>query len=177
METGLGCCALAALCGEATATDSAQPDEEIATMKMEKEFVQNFLADLLETMESELDRETRVKLIEGCGRACYNRFQFKKEIAIQGEGDLQKLLAAYNKNFEVWQEGNAVHIRHGEVSKGCYCPAARYRPAKACDLHCESTRTTHQTIFETALKRPFEVDILESLRRGGKTCHFLVHLA
>jgi len=25
--------------------------------------------------------------------------------------------------------------------------------------------------------RPFRVDIAESLRRGGKTCHFIVHLS
>ena len=51
------------------------------------------------------------------------------------------------------------------------------RPAAADDLHCECTRTTHQTVFETALQRPIRVEVLETLRRGGKTCHFLVHLA
>ena len=29
--------------------------------------------------------------------------------------------------------------RYGEVSQGCYCPAAKYRPAKPNDLHCECT--------------------------------------
>jgi hypothetical protein len=27
------------------------------------------------------------------------------------------------------------------------------------------------------LGRPFRVEIAESLRRGGKTCHFVVHLS
>ncbi len=44
------------------------------------------------------------------------------------------------------------------------------------DVHCECTRATHQAVFETALGRPFRVEIVESLRRGGKTCHFIVHL-
>jgi len=39
------------------------------------------------------------------------------------------------------------------------------------------TRATHQAIFETALQRPFKVDIVESLRRGGMTCHFAVRLS
>lgn len=151
-------------------------DESFKMLKAEKEFIGNWLTDLLNSMETVLDRDTQVKIIEGCGRGCFNRHQFKKDIAIKGAGDLDKLIEAYKQNFEIWKEGNYVHIRYGETSAQCYCPAANYREAKPNDIHCECTRTTHQTIFETALNQPFKVDIVESLRRGGKTCHFLVHL-
>jgi hypothetical protein len=176
-KSGLGCCAVMALIQGDPAHAAPTAADEPSRMQFEKEFVQNWLSDLLETMDAELDEKTRVKLMEGCGRGCFHRFQFKQDIAQQGKGDLQKLAAAYKKNFEIWQEGDLVHIRYGEVSSHCYCPAAYYRPAKPHDLHCECTRTTHQTIFETALGRPLKVDILESLRRGGKTCHFVVHVA
>ncbi|RPI31742.1 MAG: hypothetical protein EHM70_10785 [Chloroflexota bacterium] len=149
-------------------------EEQYTRLQQEKEFVQNWLADLLETMEAELDRETLVRLFEGCGRGCFRRFPFKQEIARQGQGSLENLIEAYRQNFEIWREGNLVHIRYGETSPGCYCPAARFRPAGVNDLHCECTRMTHQTIFETALGRPFEVKVVESVRRGGKTCHFTV---
>lgn len=174
VKTGLGCCAFMILDQPAGA---AVESSELQKLQSEKEFIQNWLSDLLETMDAELDRKTKIKLMEGCGRGCFRRFQFKQDIALQGKGSLEKLLEAYRKNFEVWQDGNLVHIRYGRVSSGCYCPAARYRPATPNDLHCECTRTTHQTIFETALSRPFKVDIIESLRRGGKTCHFVVHVA
>lgn len=151
-------------------------EDECAQVKGEKEFVQNWLSDLLESMDRELDEKTKIKLIEGCGRACFNRYTFKQDIARKGKGDIDKLIEAYKQNFEIWRDGNEVHIRYGEVSSGCFCPAAKYRPAKPNDLHCECTRTTHQTVFETAMERPFKVDILETVRRGGKTCHFLVHL-
>ena len=177
LQAGLGCCALLAVKCAAAAEDAPKPAEDNTKFKFDKEFVQNWLADLLDAMDAELDEKTRVKLIEHCGRACFNRFQFKKDIAMQGKGDLQKLIAAYKKNFEIWQDGDLVHIRYGEVSNQCYCPAANYRPAKPHDLHCECTRTTHQTIFETALGRPVKADVVESLRRGGKTCHFVVDLA
>jgi hypothetical protein len=151
-------------------------NDEVEAIKREKEFIQNWLSDLLESMNKVLDRETMVKVIEGCGRGCYNRHKFKQDIAEQGKGDLDNLLKAYEKNFEIWKEDNTVHIRYGKVSKGCYCPAAKYRPPVQNDIHCECTRTTHQTIFETALGKPFKVDILETVRRGGVTCHFAVHL-
>jgi hypothetical protein len=147
--------------------------EKYQQLVQEKEFIQNWLSDLMGTIETELDEATKVKLLAGCGRGCFNRFSFKSDIAKKGKGDLDKLVAAYKNNFEIWQEGNTVHIRYGEVSPGCYCPAAKYRPAKPNDLHCECTRATHQTIFETALGRPIDMKILESVRRGNKTCHFL----
>jgi len=175
-QSGLGCYVLWAVSEDAS-TRAALPPADEAQVKFDKEFVGNWLSDLLETMDTELDRETQVKLMEGCGRGCFGRFKFKQDIAQQGKGDVQKLIEAYKKNFEIWQEGNLVHIRYGEVSNRCYCPAANYRPAKPNDIHCECTRMTHQTIFETALGRPFKVDVVESLRRGGKTCHFLVHLS
>jgi hypothetical protein len=178
LKSGISCCAFFLLdSGETVASGDPDQTDPLSRLKREKEFVESWLSDLLDTMDAELDEKTRVKLIEGCGRGCFRRYQFKRDIAIQGRNNLAKLLEAYKKNFEVWQEGDQVHIRYGPVSNGCYCPAARYRPAKPKDLHCECTRTTHQSIFESALGRPFKVDVIESLRRGGKTCHFLVHLS
>lgn len=149
---------------------------EIERLQMEKEFIANWLTDLLATMAVELDRETQVKLVEGCGRGCYNRFSFKQDIARAGQGDLAKLIEAYRRTFEIWQAGDGVHIRYGEVSPGCYCPAARALPISPDDLHCECTRATHQAIFETALGHPVHIEILETVRRGGKTCHVVVHV-
>ena len=150
--------------------------DPIFQVQREKQFIVNWLTDLLDTIDTELDEETKVKLIAGCGRGCFLRHQFKQDIANQGKGNLQKLIEAYKHNFEVWQEGNQVHIRYGAVSEYCYCPVAQALPPKPRDLHCECTRATHQTIFETALERSFKVEIVESLRRGGNTCHFVVSL-
>jgi hypothetical protein len=150
--------------------------QQLSQQQQEKEFIQNWCSDLLDAMETELDLDSQIRLMQACGRGCFHRFDFKQDIAHQGQGSLEKLINAYKRSFEIWQEDRLVHIRYGEISSGCYCPAARFRPAKPGDLHCESTRTTHQSIFEKALGRPFKVDIVESLRRGGKTCHFVVYL-
>lgn len=189
---GVGCCAamVSTLIHSANAgtspalTDIAfmpgsvlddKPDE-LTNTKMERDFILNWVNDLLDTMDNVLDDETYIKLIEGCGRGCYNRHQFKKDISIAAQGDLEKLLTAYKKNFEVWKEGDTVHIRYGEKSPGCYCPVLKNHAYNTKGLHCNCTKATHQAIFENALGRPFKVDILESIRRGGQTCHFLVHV-
>lgn len=152
-------------------------DDKLQVLQSQKQFVENWLADLLDSIDKNLDRSTQEKIVGNCGIACFNRFQFKKDIAINGSGDLDKLIESYRKNFEIWKDGETVHIRYGEVSANCYCPAANYRPPKPNDIHCECTRNTHKAIFETALGKTFRVDIAESLRRGGKTCHFIVHLS
>lgn len=154
----------------------SQETDDLAQLKSEKEFIQNWLTDLLDTIDAELDLPTKIKLIEGCGKGCYRRHTFKQDIAKKGQGSLDKLIEAYNENFEIWREDDIVHIRYGETSPGCYCPAARYREAKPNDLHCECTKATHQAIFKEALNRDFQIDILETVRRGGKTCHFAVHV-
>ncbi len=179
LQLGLGSCTLGALqaVAERPAEAAQHPPDDLAAARAEREFVRNWVSDLVDAIDEQLPREARVRLIEACGRGCYRRHEFKRAIAEQGKGDLDKLIAAYRKNFEIWRDGERVHVRYCEVSGQCYCPVVKARPAKADDLHCECTRATHQSIFEAALGRPVEVEILESLRRGGKTCHFVAHVA
>lgn len=174
LAASLGCCGLVLLENAGTGTAKAA---EPTDADREKEFVKNWMSDLFDSMDAELDEATRVRVMAGCGRGCFRRFKFKQDIAEQGKGSVESLVQAYKKNFEVWQEKDLVHIRYGPENKQCYCPAARYHPAKPHDAHCECTRATHQTVFETALGRPIKVEIVESLRRGGKTCHFVAHVA
>jgi len=166
-----GCCAAAAFGPTASAhqAPAAAPDPE-------KQFIQNWLADLLAAVDRDLGPAAKARLVGACGRACWERHAFKRNMPVAGRADVDKLITALKANFEAWREGATVHVRFGEVTKSCYCPAARYRPAKPNDLHCECSRGSHQAIWETEMGRPVRVEILESVRRGGKTCHFLVHV-
>jgi hypothetical protein len=168
-----GCCAVACLVAlprYAAGTTSAALDD--------LGFTRNFLSDLMETIDAEVDEPTKIKLLSGCGRACFRRFQFKQDIAAKGKGSVEELVKALKANYEAWREGDQVHIRYGAVNRnGCYCPAAKYRPSTPSDIHCYCTRAMHEAIWQAALGRPIKIDIVETVRRGGATCHFLVHLA
>jgi hypothetical protein len=176
MSWQAGCCALAARSsvGAVPAGDAQEPAKPPADP--EKQFIQNWLSDLMIQVDATLDEPTKERLLGGCGRACFERFAFKRAWAEDGRGDVDKLIAALKKNFNVQRDGNQVHIRYGLVSKGCYCPAATYRAVNPRDSHCYCTRGTHQAVWETALGRPVDVRIVETVRRGGKTCHFVVTL-
>lgn len=157
--------------------DEPECAKDLEKAEQENAFVNAWLADLFEAIDAEVDPRARVRLLEACGRGCYRRHAFKQEIARKGQGSLANLERAYRENFEAWIEDGALHIRYGKVSKGCYCPAARHRPARPHDLHCECTKATHQTVCEAALGRPCRVEVLETVRRGGTTCHFAVRPA
>lgn len=172
---GFGCCALAGL--EARGSAESAPDPQPNALQQEKQFIENWVTDLLDTMEKVLDEPTRVRLMAGCGQGCHRRHKFTQEIVEASKGDVDKLIEAYKRSFGVERKGDEVHISYGRGPKGCWCPAAQNRPAKAKDLHCECTRGKHQHMWETALGRPIRVEIVESLRRGGQKCHFIVHLA
>ncbi len=174
----VGCCALAALgaVGPASADEPQQPPTQAPPADPDKKFIEDWLSDLMNEVDATLDEPTKARLIGGCGRACFERFAFKRAWAEEGRGDVDKLIAALQKNFNVQREGRQVHIRYGLTSKGCYCPAAKYRAPKPNDLHCYCSRGTHQAVWEAALGRPIQVDIAETVRRGGKTCHFVVTL-
>jgi ribosomal protein L44E len=154
---------------------STPVDEALQRARDENNFVNNWLTDLFEAIDQEVDPTARVKLLEACGRACYRRHSFKQDIAAAGRGDPDKLVEAYRKNFGIERDGNRVHIRYGGGK--CFCPAARNRPARPNDLHCECTRATHEAIFEAALGRHIQVELVETVRRGGQRCHLVANLA
>jgi hypothetical protein len=160
----------------AKAGDPPPCADELKRIAAERQFVANWLDDLLEAADQQLTPEQRVKLVEHCGKKCYLRHQFKLDLAKRGAGSVDALVASYQESFEAWRDGERVHIRYGKVSNGCYCPAARLRPAHQDDLHCECTRATHQAVFEAALGRVYPIEIVETVRRGGRTCHFVVGL-
>lgn len=154
---------------------SAAGDEALKTANYENQFLNNWLSDLFDAIYAEVDPKTQVKLLEACGRACFRRHAFKQDIAKAGKGDVLNLVEAYQKSFGIEVVGDRVHITYG--GGRCYCPAARKRTAHPNDVHCECTRATHQMIWETAMGRPYQIDLVETVRRGGEKCHLVVHLA
>jgi hypothetical protein len=73
------------LSGSVPASGSSDQADKLQAFQSQKQFVENWLADLLDSIDKNPDRETQEKIVSNCGIACFNRFQFKKEIAINGK--------------------------------------------------------------------------------------------
>jgi len=156
------------------AVPPAPSADELKAARDENQFTANWLTDLFEAIDREVDPAVQQRLLQACGRGCFRRHQFKQDLAAAGKGNADKLVEAYRMFFGIERDGDLVHIRYGDH---CFCPAAHHPPKGPKDLHCECTRASHEAIFETALGRPITVELVESIRRGGQTCHLIAHLA
>jgi hypothetical protein len=80
----VGCCAaLAWGAGSLDASEAAAQAPPPAP-DPEKQFIQNWLADLMEAIDRERDESIKIRLLGACGRACFERHEFKRNWAIQG---------------------------------------------------------------------------------------------
>src|SRR5512141_2762086 len=98
----MGCCGLIALASSTSVESStSNPSDAASRNDADLKFIQNWLTDLMEAIDTEVDMPTKIRLMSSCGRGCYRRFQFKQDIAAKGKGSVENLIAAYAANFEV----------------------------------------------------------------------------
>lgn len=135
-------------------------------------FTQSWIRNVLASIQ-ELDEKAQMALMERCGRACARSASVKSAKACGA--DLAKLESQLRKwvgKSNVRREGSAVHIVYDQ----CYCRLDDEVSKQLGDTHCYCSRGWLKEMFETVTGKPVEVDLLESIKRGGLKCRFIVHL-
>jgi hypothetical protein len=177
------CCAAASTLVRATRLAAAA--EEPAPCEKTVAFAKGWVADFMTQMDARLDEETRRRVMEANGRACY----------IGGHGavsppdpppDLDVWLAGFEKHVgkeNLWREGDLVHFKYVANPRGlrvadgyCLCPIVEDGPVTLSPTFCHCSVGYVGLIFEGGTGRRAQVTLLDSLRRGGKECHFVVRL-
>jgi len=134
----------------------------------------SWIKTLMGSLDSEVDEEVRIRLLENCGRNCIPRSFVEKVKELRKDSkDLDEFL---DKLGEVWphleRDGDEVYA----VYDRCYCPLVEDHPDKLSRSFCYCSRGWLKELFESALKRPVEVELLKSIRQGDDTCRFRVVL-
>jgi predicted hydrocarbon binding protein len=139
----------------------------------QKKFTERWVTNLMRSIDAHLDEETKINLMESCGRAC------ARESAIGAaekcEGDLTKLLSTLEKwigKGNVQRDGDVVHV----IYPRCLCHLVAKQPPRLPDTYCYCSRGWLKEMFETVHGEPVEVELLESIKRGGEQCSFTVRL-
>ena len=139
-----------------------------------KEFAQTWVKNLIESMDVHLDEGTRMRVMESCGRACARRGP--ASVAEEHRGDLDGWLATLAK----WHGGKEYVQRDGDVvyliCPECFCTLVKDGPARLPDTFCACTRGWMKEVFETVVGKPVEVDVVETIKRGGQQCRFTIKL-
>lgn len=139
----------------------------------QKKFAERWVTNLMESMDAHLDEETKISVMESCGRACAR--ESAVGAAEKCAGDLTKLLVTLEKwigRGNVQQDGDVVQL----VYPKCLCHLVAKGPPSLPDTYCYCSRGWLKELFETVVAGPVDVHLLESIKRGGKQCSFTIQL-
>ena len=140
-------------------------------VEMKKKFKEFWVTNLMENMDSNLGEDLRIKLMEECGRDCARSSAIKQAEKYKGVFDG---FLSYQKQFlgeeNVTRKDNTVTL----VLHRCYCPLVADGPEKLSDTYCYCSRGWIKEMFGTVTGKECGVKIIETVKRGGKTCSFEV---
>jgi len=140
-------------------------------MAQKQKFLQDWLSSLMENMDSRLDEDSRIKVLEECGRVCAQRHT--KAEALKSKGNLDGWLNTMKKWVganNVHKEGNSVRI----VYSKCLCPLVGGLEPLLSKTFCNCSRGWLKENFETVVGKAVDVRLEDSIMGGGKECRFTV---
>ena len=139
------------------------------------ERTENWITNLMDGLDNNVDKETIIKILEQCGRQCQSQSFIKKAKAIyeksKNTDDFLNKLAQVYKHMH--REGNKVYI----VYPKCYCSQVNKIPkGKLSGTYCNCSRGWAKALFEGATGKPVEVNMKKSIINGEDQCKFEVIL-
>ncbi len=138
-----------------------------------------------DAIDAELDHPTRIRLMEANGRACYRGSHEGRPAPPpmppeKFVAELQKYVGPENARMD----GRTIYFNYVggpeglKISDGyCLCPLVETGPPGLSGTYCACSVGYVREMFSQALGKPVKVELLESLKRGGKACRFKVALS
>jgi len=153
------------------------------------EKAESWIKFLMDNMDAILDEKTRIKLMNACGRSCYlNAFGVAGEKKPSPEAAERTLQALEKGGFRVERTGEEITVYYGWAGKQnpqglslkegfCMCPLVENEIPGLSPTYCNcSAGYVAETLERATGKTVTSVEILESVKRGGKDCRFKVVL-
>jgi hypothetical protein len=172
-RASLGAGALSAGVASAEADDAVQTPAPLTPCDEKVGFARIWIKRFMDNLDREVEAARRIPLMEARGRSCARRDSVKA--ARECRGDVDKLVAQLAK----WlgpdgakREGQIVHVTYNK----CLCPMVADVTEKISDTYCHCSSGWLKEMFETAGGKPVEVEILDTVKRGGAACRFTVRL-
>ena len=136
--------------------------------------LQRWIETLMANLDAHVDEETRVRVLENCGRTCIPASLVKKARACKKRTpDMDGFL---DELGQIWshlhREGEDVYA----IYEKCYCPLVKSYPGQLSPTFCNCSRGWIKELFEQALERPVDVELQQSIKQGDPLCRFLVRL-
>jgi predicted hydrocarbon binding protein len=152
-----------------------ETDPEITKLNKKMEFVHKRFAKLIEILNSKLDKDQKNQILEDLGRACaemYSAYYTKYENNL--DGLLEDMQSGWDERVDYDQENQVITII-GKKTENCFCALAdkSLTPVE----FCACSLGWQKGVFEAVSGKKAEVEILESVLRGGERCSFKIKLS
>jgi hypothetical protein len=181
-HTGAGLCACAAMfCpGIECITHAVEDPKPEAPINEKVEHAQRWVKRFFDTLDAQLDEPARKKLMEANGKNCYVQSHTppKQHIALD---KLVQRMQDRNGKENCRMDGNTVYYNYVQNPRGlrvadgyCLCPIVEKGPEGLSGTFCYCSAGYVREMFESLTGEKATVEILESIKRGGKGCKFKV---
>ena len=162
----------------------ASPEETPCTEKMD--FTQKWVKRFFDILDQQVDEETRKKLMRANGTACakgaYGELTNAEPASLE---DIDAKISQWQQGLgkeNIHREANTIFFNYVGSPKGvkisdgyCLCPMIENGPATLSPTYCQCSVGYVKFMFQKLITfKPVEVELLESLRSGGKACRFKV---
>lgn len=185
---GAGCCGLALL-GEtrpAAACGAAQTPTALPMTpdRRKVEWAKLWTRRFFDVLDQELDEPTRRRVMEHNGSACYEAsLNGKTPPRVMTLEQFVKSVAERQGAGSIRREGDVLHFTYAAGSKeapaagaSCLCPLVEDGPPGLSGTFCSCSVGYVRRMVEAALGRRATVDLLESVKRGGRACRFRIQV-
>jgi hypothetical protein len=151
------------------------------------DFTQKWVKRFFEVVDGKLDEKTRTGLMQANGEACakgaYGEITPGNQPASTEEIDqtISKWQQTLGKE-NIFRNDNVVYFNYVGNPKGvkisegyCLCPMIENGPPALSPTYCQCSVGYVRYMFQKLITfKPVQVELLESLRSGGKACRFKV---
>ena len=185
---GLCACAAAVACPAADTVEMATV-EVVAPVAPETpvagrmQFAQKWVKQFFDVLDANVDEATRTRLMEANGKACYLASHKAASMPIPLPDMVQRLQSSVGPE-NCRREGNVVYFNYVKnrnrlrIADGyCLCPLVEKGPEGLSGTYCQCSVGYVREMFESTTRRKAQVELLESLKRGGKACRFKITVA
>ena len=132
----------------------------------------------IERLEQEVGKEKSVKIMENCGRDCCqdcHREHTKFKTLMSESKSIEEFLNKVSTggiNYKLKDKNTII----GEYNK-CYCSMVKQtkKPFQN-KIYCQCGVGHIRQLFESAFKKPVEVELMQSVITGSESCKFLIRL-
>jgi hypothetical protein len=184
-----GACACAAAGGLRAALalepGQAKPGEKTPERAVKRmEFSDAWVKRFFNVMDQTLDAASRTKLMMANGRTCYRdwiRDSKQETRQVDFATWAERAAKAVNRD-DLKVEGNVIYFQYQSSAETdqaspegvCLCPMVESKPAGLSPTYCLCSVGYVKEMHELRFGRKVEVELLDSVIRGGKRCKFKV---